>query len=415
MPGPQGALTVCSGCILFGTRVVIPTSLRSQVLQRLHQHHQSIVRTKAVARNYCWWPGMDADIEKVVMSCDLCSINRPDPPKVAPVEWPQPSPMQRVHMDFFGSVFNRFWLIMIDAFSKWLEVSHSPNQDAQTVINSCSQWFFHLGLPDECVSDNGPAFRSELFSFFLQKHGVKQTFTPPYHPANNGLAERAVRTVKAHLAKIQGALEEQIPWLLFTLRTTPLSGGSSPADLMFGRSLTTQFIRMNPNNILYPYHHSNNIDSYPVGLPVYYRHYSLQRVRGEKWLAGIVKSHDGTRILVLQGLDGSDVRRHLNRVRQCLSRSDPEAQSCLQDESENTFAAAALEAADAMREQLAKQQQRTPDPGPVSAASAAASNIVTPQIPQPPEEPLHRSERLQNSSSESTSKTPRQANDVAVR
>ncbi|KAF4514155.1 UNVERIFIED_CONTAM: hypothetical protein B566_EDAN019220, partial [Ephemera danica] len=42
MVGQPGALAVQAGCILFGSRVVIPPSLRPQVLQRLHQYHQGM-------------------------------------------------------------------------------------------------------------------------------------------------------------------------------------------------------------------------------------------------------------------------------------------------------------------------------------------------------------------------------------
>ena len=46
------------------------------------------------------------------------------------------------------------------------------------------------------VTDNGPCFVSEEFEIFLAKNGVKHITTAPYHPATNGLAERAVQTVK---------------------------------------------------------------------------------------------------------------------------------------------------------------------------------------------------------------------------
>ncbi|KAF4514108.1 UNVERIFIED_CONTAM: hypothetical protein B566_EDAN019078, partial [Ephemera danica] len=174
--GSPGSLTVVSGCVIFGSRVVVPKTLQSQVLQRLHAHHQGIVRTKAVARSYCWWPHMDADIERIILGCEVCAAQRPNPPKLVPTPWPATvRPMQRIHLDFFGPVFNRYWLVMADSFSNWLELKDSANQDAPTVINSCTCWFSHLGLPDECVSDNGPAFRAELFSHYLLGHGWTAT------------------------------------------------------------------------------------------------------------------------------------------------------------------------------------------------------------------------------------------------
>ena len=58
------------GCILRGARVVIPQKLQGRVLEELHADHQGIVRTKAMARCFVWWPGIDRDIELLVRRCE---------------------------------------------------------------------------------------------------------------------------------------------------------------------------------------------------------------------------------------------------------------------------------------------------------------------------------------------------------
>jgi hypothetical protein len=72
-------LTTENGCVLWGTRVVMPAGLRSRVLDELHDVHPGMVRMKALARSYVWWPGVDQDIEDAVRHCQICQINQSKP------------------------------------------------------------------------------------------------------------------------------------------------------------------------------------------------------------------------------------------------------------------------------------------------------------------------------------------------
>ena len=56
--------------------------------------------------------------------------------------------------------------------------------------------FSSLGLPETIVSDNAAIFTSEEFAEFLKRNGIRHVRAPPYHPASNGLVERAVQTFK---------------------------------------------------------------------------------------------------------------------------------------------------------------------------------------------------------------------------
>jgi transposase InsO family protein len=44
------------------------------------------------------------------------------------------------------------------------------------------------------LTDNGPAYRSQLFARTCQALGIKHTFTRPYRPQTNGKAERFIQT-----------------------------------------------------------------------------------------------------------------------------------------------------------------------------------------------------------------------------
>ena len=118
------SLTVINNCLLFADRVVIPFSLRSTVLKQFHTGHPGTGRMKALARSYVYWPNIDADIEDLVKRCSKCMAVSKNPPRLAPEPWPTPDqPWSRVHVDFAGPIAGKSYLVLVDAYSKWLEIN----------------------------------------------------------------------------------------------------------------------------------------------------------------------------------------------------------------------------------------------------------------------------------------------------
>ena len=140
-------LTVDQNCVLWGLRVIIPLKLQAKLLDDLHTEHPGMVRMKSLARSYLWWPCLDKQIEEKVSACIACGQAR-NMLSTAPLHvWKWPSGvLQRIHIDFAESKGKTF-LVLIDAYSKWLEVFQMHSTTSTKTIEVLHHFFASYGLP----------------------------------------------------------------------------------------------------------------------------------------------------------------------------------------------------------------------------------------------------------------------------
>ena len=140
-------------------------------------------------------------------------------------------------------------LIIVDAHSKWIEVHVMSSSTSSATIGNLRVTFAQLGIPRSIVTDNGPCFVCAEFKQFLSKNGITQITSAPYHPSSNGLAERAVQTVKQGIKTLhEGTLRDKVSRFLFAYRSTPqTTTGKSPAEMLFGHKLSTHLSLIKPD------------------------------------------------------------------------------------------------------------------------------------------------------------------------
>ncbi|XP_054267315.1 uncharacterized protein K02A2.6-like [Macrosteles quadrilineatus] len=244
-------------CLLWGSKVVIPPTHRKEVLLMLHAEHPGESKMKALARSYVWWPKIDQEIEEMVKECKICQVTRKSA-TVAPLQpwsWPKHN-WQRIHLDF-AQYEGKDFLLIVDSHSKWIEVFFMSSTTSNKTIEKLRHCFAAYGLPCTVVTDGGPQFTSAEFKEFLRSNGVHHVFSPPYHPPSNGLAERAVQTVKdaflkqmlhdsAH--KTNRTLQHRIDSFLFSYRNTPHSTtGVTPSEAFFKFKPRTHLSLLKPH------------------------------------------------------------------------------------------------------------------------------------------------------------------------
>ena len=142
------------------------------MIEELHETHPGICKMKSLARSYVWWPNMDKDLESRVRTCENCQMNRKNPPEAPlhPWEWPS-RPWERIHIDYAGPFLGKMFPIMIDAYSKWIEVHPVNTATSRVTIEKLRSTFAIHGLPMTIVSDSDSNFCTEKFEEFMAKNG----------------------------------------------------------------------------------------------------------------------------------------------------------------------------------------------------------------------------------------------------
>ncbi|KAF7659393.1 hypothetical protein LDENG_00298800, partial [Lucifuga dentata] len=207
--------------------------LQTEILGNLHTAHQGIAKCREWAKQSVWWPGLSTQLQKLVEECDTCAKERQNHREtLLPTDFPDRL-WEKIGTDLFEWDNNQY-LVVVDYFSRYIEVAKLTSTTAAVVIEHLKSIFARHGIPAEVRTDNGPQFTADIFRQFASEWGFVHTTSSPRYPQSNGEAERAVRMVKTMLQKSSD------PYLaLMAYRAMPLTNGHSPAELLTGRKIRT--------------------------------------------------------------------------------------------------------------------------------------------------------------------------------
>ena len=225
-------LTVTGRVLMYDNRVVIPEQMKKLVLSRIHDGHQGITKCRERARTSVFWIGINKDIQEMVEKCEHCASNRNAHHKEPLLPTPLPSrPWERIAADLCSFEQNTY-LVIVDYFSRFIEVCWLPGEKSEYVVNELKNVFARFGIPSIVVSDNGPCFSSQFFKDFANEWDFESITSSPLYPQSNGEAENAVRIAKTMLK------QQDLQLALLTHRATPIPAlGYSPAQLLMGRHI----------------------------------------------------------------------------------------------------------------------------------------------------------------------------------
>ena len=227
-------LSCQNGVCYRGTRVIIPSILRPEMLDRIHRSHQGFDPSLSKARDAVYWPYLYNDVKVAVEQCATCQENQTAQQK-EPMR-SQPIANKRwsiVSTDLF-TYKDQDYVLVVDNLTKYWEIDVLHEMSASETIDKIKAIFARHGVPELVISDNGPQYANKEFKAFSDKWGFTHYTSSPHHSQGNGTAEAAVKTAKKMLSRSND------PWLaILEHRNTPVRGYSPAQKLLSRRTRST--------------------------------------------------------------------------------------------------------------------------------------------------------------------------------
>ena len=134
-------------------------------------------------------------------------------------------------------------LVAVDKFTKWIEAVPITSSTASTAVQFIKSIIYRFGVPNSIITDNGTNFTAEEFRSFCKEHDITLNYASVAHPQTNGQVEKAnglvtngiKKRLLVPLRRAAGAWPEELPSVLWSLRTTPnASTQFTPFFMVYG-------------------------------------------------------------------------------------------------------------------------------------------------------------------------------------
>ena len=142
-------LTIEDGLILKGTRTVVPDKKHESILKPIHEVHLGLNKCKLCAKETVYWPGLNKQLEKLVLNCELClrysQSKCKQPPKMSLGQEIPVHPWTKLGTDIFHFE-GVSYLLVVDYASKFPEVHKLNSMRTQHVTSHFKLIFSELWM-----------------------------------------------------------------------------------------------------------------------------------------------------------------------------------------------------------------------------------------------------------------------------
>ncbi|VDM46333.1 unnamed protein product [Toxocara canis] len=156
----------------------------------------------------------------------------------------------KVHTDFAGPIDGPYYLVIVDAYSKWPEIAQMNFVSTPAIIAALKKISTQIGNPQTLLTKYA-VYVNIVQGILPRLRNQKSTPPPPFHPQSYGQVERFVDTSKRILAKLKGKerTTDALQTFLMAYRSILClsePGQASPIKNFLARQLRTIFEKMMP-------------------------------------------------------------------------------------------------------------------------------------------------------------------------
>lgn len=109
--------------------------LGTDTLAMLHDGHLGISAVQSMPRIRVYWYNINKDILDFVQNCIRHQGSRRNEEKFPLFLWSLPSKSWTLlNIDFSGPLQNKMWLVVVDAYSRWLEANATTSRNRITTL-----------------------------------------------------------------------------------------------------------------------------------------------------------------------------------------------------------------------------------------------------------------------------------------
>ena len=238
--------------LMRGEQIIVPTSMRFEIVDRVHRSmgHQGAERTREIISRKYLWVGMQGYIEDFCAHCKICQVNKSSRAPKAPLSEfadPPSKPREQVAFDIatlpWASNNYRYFLLIIDMYSRYIEIAPMKDREAPTIKAALLQhWIYRHGKFQTALSDQARNVDESTVRKLCEQLNIEKKHSSSYHPEGDGMAERAIGTVKT---TIRCVLQEEnvskyrwpdvLQQVAFLFSASKCSStGLTPYEVMYG-------------------------------------------------------------------------------------------------------------------------------------------------------------------------------------